>query len=140
MNRLHTPLLAFFLICSCAWADERPDAPKPKTDRVMDRRYFAVLGVLAAAKAADGLTTSEAAWPGCRETNPILGPNPSNARIAGLAVTSFAVEAGTAFLLKRFGHHHKWARFLWLGEPSFQVLRHAQAAMHDAGLNCTGSQ
>ena len=64
MNRLHTLLLALFLICSCAWAGEKPDAPKPKTDRVMDRRYFAVLGVLAAAKAADGFTTSEAAWPG----------------------------------------------------------------------------
>jgi hypothetical protein len=139
MNRLNTVLLAFFLISSFAWAEEKPDAPKPKTDRVMDLRYFAVLGVLAAAKAADGFTTSEASWPGCRETNPILGPHPSNARLAGLAAASFGVEAGTAFLLKRFGRSHKWARFLWLGEPLFQSLRHAQAALHDANLNCRGT-
>ena len=102
----------------------------------MDRNYFAVLGVLAAAKATDGYTTAGASWPGCIETNPILGRNPSDARIAEFAAVSFAVEAGTAFLLKRFGQRHKWARFVWVGEPSFQTLKHAQAAWHDAGLNC----
>jgi hypothetical protein len=140
MNRLNALLLALFLVSSCALAGENPDAPKPKTNRVMDRKYFAVLGVLAAAKAADAFTTSEASWPGCIETNPILGPNPSNSRIAGFAATSLAVEAGTAFLLKRFGQRHKWARYLWLGEPSFRTLKHAQAAMHDANLNCTRTQ
>jgi len=139
MNRL-TALLSILLISSCALAGEKPDMPKPKINRVMDRKYFAVLGVLAAAKAADGFATSGADWPGCIETNPILGPNPSNGRIAGFAAASLAVEAGTAFLLKRFGQRHKWARYLWIGEPSFRALKHGQAAMHDANLNCTRTQ
>ena len=144
MKRLNALLLAALLISSCAPAraqqsslrpPEKPDAPKPQANHTMDRKYFAVMGVLAAAKAADAFTTSEAVWP-CREKNPILGPNPSNGRIAGFAAISLAVEGGTALLLKRFGERHRWARYLWVGEPSFQALRHAQAAMHDASLNC----
>ena len=136
MNRFNALILALFLISSCALAKEKPDAPKPQTNHVMDRKYFAVLSVLAAAKAADAFTTSQAVWP-CRETNPILGPNPSDSRIAGFAAISFAVESSTQFLLKRFGQRHRWARYLWLAEPSFQTFKHAQAAMHDANLNCT---
>src|SRR5436305_13410921 len=121
MKRLNALLLlAALLISRCAAARapqsllgprEKPDAPKAQANHAMDRKYFAVMGVLAAAKAADAFTTSEAVWP-CREKNPILGPNPSNGRIAGFVAICLDVEGRKALMYARIGDRHTWGRRL----------------------------
>lgn len=110
------------------------EAPKPvKVQHVADKKFWVVMGILGASKAADGFT-SLGAPSSCREENPILGPHPSAGRYAGYFAVTYGIEVGTAFLLKRYSQHHKWARGLWLIEPARQTTLHIRWSAHNAGL------
>jgi hypothetical protein len=113
------------------------EAPKPKPEAapVADKKFWAVVGILGAAKAADGFTS--AALPhACVETDPVLGRHPSDSQYASFFAATFAVEVGIAYLLKRYGQHHRWARHLWLVEPSRQTGLHIYWAAHNEALVC----
>lgn len=111
-----------------------PDAPKPNvTGRVADRQFWIVTGLLAAAKATDSITTKRALNRGAIESNPLYGPRPSSARIAGTDVAVFAGEVGIAYLLKRVGRGHWWGR-AWMMEPAWSIGEGARGAIHNERL------
>jgi hypothetical protein len=112
-------------------AQEKPRAlPKPK---VIDRKFVAVMGLLAATKTADAITSAQMLNRGNYETNPLFGPRPSGARMAVVNTSYFAGEVLMAYSLKRLDGH-KWSRALWLLEPSCQAADHARWAWHNSQL------
>lgn len=115
-------------------AGQLPDAPSPKSERVLDKKFLAVFGVLTSASAADYITSVQMIDRGNYETNPLLGAHPSPARYAAVGAGYLGAELALGYVLKGFGQHHRWARFLWLLEPSWGTERHAQLASHNAGL------
>ncbi len=132
--------LALLFLCACASADELPNAPKPAAERrVADRRYWTVVGVLAASTAADTLSTAQARdrlGPHGHETNPFLGRHPSNTRLTVSFTSYLAAESFLAYKLKaRFGGSKHWPlRMLWMIEPTVQAANHAYFARANAAL------
>ncbi len=86
-------VLIALLICPQAKAQEKPDSPKPKTDRV----FWLAEGALAAAKASDSLSTVELQSRGGWENNPILGKHPSQGNLAGYFAATFAVDSAAFY-------------------------------------------
>lgn len=125
--------LYFTLVESLIADTEKIEAPKPKP--VADKKFWFTMSVLGASKTADGITSARGG-PSCYDMNPILGSHPSDARYAGYFAATYAIEMGTAYLLKRYGQHHRWARHLWLIEPARQTTLHIRWSAHNAGLNC----
>jgi hypothetical protein len=146
---------AALLLCfGCSTlANELPESPKPKTDapvpvveaefvqsksarreRTVTRSFLTVYGALGLAWAADLKTTTNIKPPNY-ETNPILGRHPSNSTLVAFGAGYFAAEVGLGYFLKHYGQHHRWARYLWLIEPTFATLDHAHAAYHNETAN-----
>jgi hypothetical protein len=123
-------LLFFALSVSPAFA--LPDAPKPKP--VADEKFWTVVGVLGASAAADYVTTMRLQDRGGIELNPFLGRHPSRLRVAAMGGGYFAGEVLMAYELKKFSVKHKWARFLWIGEPAGQTEEHIRLAWHNEGV------
>lgn len=137
MRRFSLAVLASLSLCSLGSAQDRPDTPPPKLEaRVLDKKFYFVIGALAAAKTADAITTERVLSRGCHESNPLFGPYPSSGRIAGLDVAAFAIESGTAYLLKRYSRKHRWARYAWPIAPARQTALHIYWAAHNEGLRC----
>lgn len=143
-------LLTLFLCLSTKANDEKPDAPKPKDNTeytapllsqqtkrppVMDEKFLAAMGALAAAKTADGITTQRLLdrGPLYHEMNPIFGRRPSSARIAGTNAAYFAGEVATAYLVKKYGRGHWWSK-IWMVEPAWQTAEHVRCAVHNEHL------
>jgi len=110
------------------------EAPKPKEDRVFDKRFLVVMGLLASAKTADVITTRQSLDRGNTEINSAYRTgHPSSARLAGMNVAYFAGEVGMACLLKRYGRGHWWSK-IWMVEPALQSAQHVQFAIHNSQL------
>jgi hypothetical protein len=124
-------LIVLLMLGTLAKADDLPEAPKPK---VADRQFWTAVGTLGASVAADGISTVRMLDRGNFETNPVLGRHPSPARVGALSGAYFAGETVLAYELKRFGQRHRWARYLWLIEPSIQAGQHAAFAYHNESL------
>ena len=74
------------------------------------------------------ITTRHMLDRGWWETNPIFGRHPTNARLAATSGAYFGAEVAGAYLLKRYGQHHKWARVFWIAEPTYQIQEHIRFA------------
>jgi len=106
---------------------------EPKRERTVSPTFVVVIGVLGASAAADYITSSH--WkPDQFETNPLLGPHPSDPKIAVFGASYFTGEVGFAYLLKRYGQRHSWAKYFWLVEPSAQAANHVRLAHHNTQL------
>lgn len=110
------------------------ERPKPVLGRTTDKKFWLTVGILAASDAADSITTRRALDRGSYETNPLYGTHPSNARMIAVGGAYFAAEVVLAYELKRFSRKHKWARWMWAVEPSFQTERHINWALHNERL------
>lgn len=120
------------LMCAVACsAKELPDAPKPK---VIDRNFLVAMSALGASKAVDGFTSANL-QSGCHENNFVLGRHPSDGQLAGYFVATYAIEVATAYAVKRFGVHHRWARHLWLIEPARQTTLHIYWSVKNEGCH-----
>lgn len=145
LRMLATALLLSLTYIGAVRADELPTAPIPNgtvivklnqpprimRERVADRKFWTMVGILGAAKAADLVTTQRLLNRGGYETDPIYGRHPSSARLAAVTAGYFGAEVVGAWLLKRYGRHHRWAQVLWLGEPAFQTQEHVRFAIHN---------
>lgn len=127
-------LALLLLIAPLAQANTLIDSPQPKAipqKRVADRKFWVVMGALAAAKTTDAITTERfLCTKNSYETNPIFGRHPSVGRFAGINAAYFSGEVGLAYGLKRFGRNHWWAK-AWMIEPVFQAADHIFWAAHN---------
>jgi len=131
-------LLLWVCLASPAYSNELPESPVAKpipTEHVINRQFILVLGALGGAASADYITTSALLgkdWG--YEKDPLYGRHPSNARLAGEGAAFYAAEITGAYLLKRYGQKHRWARNLWMIQPSWQTGAHSYCAIHNAYL------
>lgn len=105
-----------------------PDAPRPHT---VDRKFLIAVGLNAAAKAADGITTERMLARGCHETNPVYGPHPSALRISATQAAFFAGEVTAAYFLKRR------FRRVWI-LPLAEGIVNVVGAVQNERLSCNG--
>jgi hypothetical protein len=102
--------------------------PQPKLPRVADRKFITIMAILGTAKTMDAVSTERMLNRGGHENNSMFGRYPSTGRIAGVNAAYFSGEVALAHVLNRYGRRHRWARYLWLLEPSFQAAQHIQLA------------
>lgn len=130
------------LACSCVHAQqppkELPDAPqaKPeapvKTTHKLNRPVFWLgTAALAGSKSADMWTTRIALDKGRLEGNPVFGPHPSNARLAGISAAFFAADATLFYLTER--SQHRWIRWGGRAYIGLVVANHVKLAACSAG-------
>jgi hypothetical protein len=131
-------LLLWVCLASPVCANELPEAPiakVPVKEPVIDHKFIVSMALLGGAAAADYTTTSALLTKGwAYERDPLYGRHPSNARLAGEGAAFYAAEITGAYLLKRYGQKHHWARNLWLVQPSWQTGAHSFCAIHNAYL------
>lgn len=129
--------LALLLFAGVASAQEKPEAPKPKTDRKV---FIAGVSLLAASKTADAVISGQLPNCGSVEQNPLFGRHPSPAKQAGLNAGIFAGEVVAFHFTER--SRKPWLR--WLGRVGIgaQIEEHVRAFAHNAGLHTiqTGPQ
>ena len=126
-----TALLAA-LLCVPAFAQEKPDAPKPKPKP--DRKVFtAGVSLLAAAKAADVITKRQLLDRGGVELNPIFGSHPSPGKQAGINLGIFAAQSFAFYLTER--NKHAWIRWTGRALLAHAVVEHTQLAACNAGID-----
>lgn len=121
--------LLLLLLAVAANAQEKPDAPKPKTDKV----FWVGTTALAAAKTFDAIETASLLSRGGHENNPVFGQHPSPARLGLLNAAIFAGEV----VMFRFTEHSRFGVVRWLGRGyiSFTVAQHVRNGACDAGVN-----
>ena len=124
--------LLILLLCAApvfAGPETKPEAPRAK---VADKQYWAAMSVLAASKAADGITTEHMLSRGCAESDALLfGRYPSPAKVASVNAGYLAGEMALAYLLKRSAKHH-----LWLAEPAYQTIDHLHLSVRNETMAC----
>lgn len=123
-------LLVVLLLAVPLHAQEKPEAPKPKTDR----KVFAVgTALLAASKTADAITTRQLLDRGGWENNPFLGRHPSNGRLAAFASGQFALQSTAFYFTER--NRHAWIRWLGRAYVGFAIEEHVRLAACNAGID-----
>ena len=143
--------LAFLLLTPVyTGADELPDAPLPKTfDAVrveaarrppqLNRRVFLTGAIsLAAAKAADAITTRQLLNNGGVELNSIYGRHPSVGRQVGVNLGFYAAQTTAFYFTER--SRSRWVR--WAGRTWLTgvVVNHAQLAACNARIDPRGTE
>ena len=101
-----------------------------------DAKWWAGVAVIGAAVAADYATTAQLQRQGNVETNPILGPHPSNAKLAGVGTGAFAFYVGlhaAEYHLTR-DDTKPWRTASYLLMPAIVGGIHGYAAAHNEGL------
>ena len=123
-------LFAVFAFAIPLYAQQKPlpDAPKPNK-----KVFVAGVSLLAAAKAADAITTRQLLDRGGWENNPAFGRHPSPAKQAGINAGIFAAQSFAFYLTER--NRHAWVR--WTGRALLATAteEHARLAACNAGLN-----
>ena len=130
MRRFHALALLGLLFCSQSLAQEKPEAPKPKTDRKV---FIVGTALLAASKTADAITTRQLLDRGGWENNPILGRHPSSARLTGFASAQFAAQALAFHFTER--SRKPWVRWLGRAYIGFTIEEHARLAACNASID-----
>jgi hypothetical protein len=116
-----------------AWLTANPPKPFYKS-----KQFWVGVAVIGASVAADSASTSHGQhYPGIVETNPLLGPHPSDAKIAGLGAGGFATYFGlhlASYQLSRKDPSKEW-RFIgrW-GVPASAASVHVPLAVHNYEL------
>lgn len=130
MRRLHLLALTSLLFCLASPAQEKPEAPKPKTDRKV---FFVGISLLAASKTADAISTRQLLDRGGWENNPIFGPHPSPAKQSLINLGIFGAQAGVFYLTEHNRHAWvRWAGRAWLGHA---IVEHSRLAACKAGID-----
>ena len=130
-----TFFLALLLLSTASLAQEKPEAPKPKTGHKV---FIAGMSLLAASKTADAITTRQNLDRGYVELNPIFGRRPSPATQAGINAAFFAGQVIAFHFTEKSSHPFiRWAGRVLIG---YQIADHARAAACNAGLNVHSSQ
>jgi hypothetical protein len=117
------------------------EAPKAKpviASHKFDKRvFFTGIGLLAAAKTADAVTTRQVLDRGGYELNPVYGRHPSPARQAGINAAFFIGQSALFYLTER--NRHAWVR--WTGRVWFGavIVNHTQLAVCNSGINVHSS-
>lgn len=133
MRRFSVVLLAGLLISPLALAQEKPEAPKPKTDRKV---FFAGVSLLAASKTADAITTRQNLdLPDGRgaKLNPIFGRHPSPVKQSLINLGIFGVQAGAFYLTEH--NRHAWIRWTGRALIGHEILEHSLLAACAAQIN-----
>ena len=114
-------------------AQEKPEVPKPKTDRKV---FFVSVSLLAASKTADAITTRRVLdFPDGRgsELNPLFGPHLSPAGQAGINLGIFAAQSTAFYFTER--SRHKWIRWTGRAFLAHEIEEHSRLAACNAGLD-----
>jgi len=146
--RLSILILSLLLVPVLARADALPDAPVAKLDAVrvdvvrrhtIDRRTFFIgVGLLAAAKSADILTTRSLIERGGVELNPLLGRHPSTSRQVGVNAAFFAAQTLTFYLTERSSR--RWVRWTGRAWMAGAIADHAQLAACNSTIDPKGTE
>lgn len=120
------------MFCQPAQAQEKPNNPKPKTDKV----FWVGTVALAAAKTFDATETRTLLDRGGHENNPAFGRHPSAARQAGINAAFFAGQT----VLFHFTEHsrNRYVRWLGRGYIAFTIEQHFRAGVCNAGISTQG--
>jgi len=93
-------IIAFFLSCSCAAAQDF----RTEKSKTADRKFWTVTGLAAAATVSDIEVTAHALQnPNCSEHNPLFGSHPSRAKMYGVSVPATAAYGLVGYFLKKRG-------------------------------------
>lgn len=122
--------LLFLLFAGVASAQEKPEAPKPKTDRKI---FFAGVSLLAASKAADAITTRQLLDRGGWENNPVFGKHPSPAKQAGINLAFFAGQTAGFYFTERT--KHAWVRWTGRAFLGAEAADHVKLAVCNARID-----
>lgn len=123
-------ILLASVLCSTAYAQEKPEALKPKHDRKI---FIVGVSLLAASKSADAFTTSQLLDRGGWENNSLLGRHPSNGRLAAFASGQLALQSTAFYFTER--NRHAWVRWLGRAYIGFAIEERVRLAACNAGIN-----
>ena len=100
---------------------------EPRKPKLFDRKFLVLAGVATAATVFDVATTSHciSTYAACQEGNPLLGSNPSTAKLYGV---SFSMLAGQ-LLASAWIRHKTPERNLWMIPPIVATAGHGLAAV-----------
>jgi hypothetical protein len=131
-------------------AAQVPDAPKPQEmaaapvanlvqlensrPRIVDRKFMAMEGIMAASLALDAYSTA-AMNKHCHETNPILGQHPSNGATAAFMAAQLAGASALQYATKRM-LGDRWHGLAWMGPSAYFALDHGRAGVHNYVAGC----
>jgi hypothetical protein len=103
-----------------------PALTRVASPRIFDRQFFLLAGMVTTATVLDITTTSNciSGYSNCRETNPLLGPHPSSAKIYGVNLSLLAGEIFASAWLRHQMPHRK----LWIIPPIVGTAAHGLAA------------
>lgn len=111
---------------------------KPRRERVADKKFWLLVGTLAAGNIADGITTAQMRDRGGIESGNawMIGRHPADHKIALGGVVMFGAEVMLTKWMK--GHPNKWVRRFWWVPGIYQVEEHTRLAVHNARIYSGG--
>jgi hypothetical protein len=100
---------------------------KERKPRVFDRNFFLLAGLATAATALDVATTSHclSTYANCQEGNPLVGSNPSNAKLYGISFSILGAQMLASAWMRREMPHRK----LWMIPPIVATAGHGIATV-----------
>ena len=108
-----------------------------------DKKWWIGTAVNGVVVGLDMHSTTQAQSRGGVESNPILGPHPSNGQIAGLGVGAFAFYTTVHAVEWHFSHDddRKWVRIVGLvAIPAGAVAIHLPSAIHNYEIPTPGER
>ena len=107
--------------------DQFTVAPNRETKpRIFDRKFLLLAGIATTATVLDVATTSHciSTYSQCQEGNPLVGSNPSTARLYGISLSILGAQMLASAWLRREMPHRK----LWMAPPIVASVGHGIAA------------
>jgi hypothetical protein len=128
MGELHNPFVE-----RKSYNAFRTATVKEANPRVFDRKFLLLTGLTTTATIFDITSTSHclSAYSNSRETNPLLGSNPSRAKLYGISLSTVAGEVFASAWLRRRHPHSK----LWIVPPIALMTSHGLGAALNMGRN-----
>jgi hypothetical protein len=95
--------------------------------RIFDRKFLLLAGIATTATVLDLATTSHciSTYSHCQEGNPLVGSNPSTARLYGISLSILGAQLLASAWLRREMPHRK----LWMAPPIAASVGHGIAAV-----------
>jgi hypothetical protein len=127
-------LVLLLLSATGAVAQSHRDAPK-----TADRKFWALVAADATAKTWDMIETRQMLKRGNRETDPLFGLHPTNARLVTVSVGCLSMESLGTYQLKRLGQsRYRTLRIIgkfWWAYLTFSIEQHVRLTVHNYRLH-----
>lgn len=122
-------------MCEAEWDEWQ--AAHPSHPFYKDKKFWLGVGIIGAAVAADGYTTSTMLDRGNIESNPLLGPHPSNRAIALNSLAGFGGYFGLHWIAYHYSHDDPSTPWREIGRWEIPIIAgsiHGHAAFHNSTL------